>query len=205
MKNKFCYFFLLLFSAVLFINVLAIAHEIESIPGQYIVKFKKGKSYSALEASDLLQTKILQVLSDHNAVLIERGSIEFQDSAMQSLLRHSAVEWVEPNVIYRIEKIPNDPQWPNLWGLHSANGYDISADRAWDISTGSQDTVVAVVDTGVDYNSPEFNGNIWANKKELMGQPGVDDDGNGMLRLRNSGLQEVERLIEETAETSDRT
>ena len=41
-------------------------------------------------------------------------------------------------------------------------GADISADFAWDVSTGSRANVVAVVDTGIDYNHPDLAANVWS-------------------------------------------
>ena len=45
---------------------------------------------------------------------------------------------------------------------------------------GKRDVVVAVIDTGVDYNHEELVGNIWTNAREIPGN-GIDDDGNGFV------------------------
>jgi len=52
---------------------------------------------------------------------------------------------------------------------------------AWNLSVGSDEIVVAVVDTGVDYTHPDLRNNIWRNLKEASGRTGVDDDGNGYV------------------------
>ena len=80
----------------------------------------------------------------------------------------------------------NDPELPNQWhymnytdGANSKPGSDINLFPAWEITTGSPEVIVAVIDSGVDYRHEDLSGNMWVNEAELNGQPGVDDDGNG--------------------------
>jgi len=67
---------------------------------------------------------------------------------------------------------PND----KLWGIRQ-----VKAPQAWSVTRGSSDVVVAVVDTGVDYEHPALKQNMWSNLAELNGVAGVDDDGNGYV------------------------
>lgn len=60
-------------------------------------------------------------------------------------------------------------------------GCDINAEKAWQINSGHPTIRIALIDSGVDYTHPDLAGNIWTNEKERMGQPGVDDDGNGYV------------------------
>lgn len=71
--------------------------------------------------------------------------------------------------------LPNDPMFMRLpiW-------QQIGLERAWDITTGSREVVVAVLDSGVDINHPDLRGNIWINKAEIPGD-GVDNDQNGYI------------------------
>ena len=85
----------------------------------------------------------------------------------------------------------NDPmlelQWHyNNQGLRSlypgsVKGEDINAFAAWKHETGNRDIIVAVVDEGVKYDHPDLVDNMWVNEAEKNGQPGVDDDGNGVV------------------------
>ncbi len=97
------------------------------------------------------------------------------------------IEYVEPDYIRHTQALPNDPRFPEQWALHNTGqpgqqyaGNDISAVDAWDLQTGTP-VVVAVIDTGVDYNHPDLQGRIWTNEVEAGGQSGVDDDGNGYV------------------------
>jgi hypothetical protein len=71
--------------------------------------------------------------------------------------------------------LPNDPLIQKQWYLGK-----IQAPTAWDTTTGSNDVVVAVLDTGVDFNHPDLAGNLWTNPGEIPGN-GIDDDHNGFV------------------------
>lgn len=82
----------------------------------------------------------------------------------------------------------NDPKLPNQWhymnfGLDSKEiaGSDINVFPAWEITTGREDVIVAIIDGGVDYTHEDLASNMWVNEAELNGQPGVDDDHNGYV------------------------
>ncbi len=81
----------------------------------------------------------------------------------------------EANSIVDANIVPNDTQYAALYGMTR-----ISSPSAWDISTGSTNFTVAVVDTGIDYNHPDLVDNIATNSKEVPNN-GVDDDGNGYI------------------------
>jgi subtilisin family serine protease len=100
--------------------------------------------------------------------------------------------YVQPNFAEaRLTDVPEDPLFGELYGLHNTgqsilgvpgvNDADIDAPEAWDITTGSNDVIVGVIDTGVDYNHPDLAANIWTNALEAAGTPGTDDDGNGFV------------------------
>lgn len=89
---------------------------------------------------------------------------------------------------------PNDPEFDKQWHLDHADDHDVDAPEAWDIETGSDEVIVALMDTGVRYyhkdlggssasvyDSMSIDGNIWINEIERTGTPGVDDDGNGYI------------------------
>ena len=64
---------------------------------------------------------------------------------------------------------PNDPRFADQWGLNNANDVDINAPEAWSVaaSAGLKTTVVAVLDTGVDYTHPDLYLNIYLNQGEI--------------------------------------
>ena len=103
----------------------------------------------------------------------------------------SVAEWmpnaiVEPDFKITVGSTPNDPSFGELWGLNNTGQLggvvdaDIDAVEAWDVTTGSSEIVVGVIDTGIDYNHPDLIDNIWTNPGEIAGN-GIDDDGNGYI------------------------
>ena len=77
---------------------------------------------------------------------------------------------------------PNDPSFVSQWALggEGAAGPGLHAADAWATGTGSRSVVVAVIDSGIDFNHPDLAANIWTNPLEIAGN-GRDDDGNGYV------------------------
>jgi subtilisin family serine protease len=98
------------------------------------------------------------------------------------------IEYAEPDYILQAsETIPNDVYFSQMWGLSNTGCFfcdqptaNIDAPRAWDITTGSDDVVAVVLDTGVDTGHEDLAPNIWVNPHETPGN-GIDDDGNGFV------------------------
>ena len=96
------------------------------------------------------------------------------------------VAMVQPNAKIQAAGIPNDPSFSKLYGLNNTGqtggkfDADIDATEAWDTQTGTGRTIVAILDTGVDYNHPDLRDNIWTNTGEVAGN-GIDDDHNGFI------------------------
>lgn len=70
---------------------------------------------------------------------------------------------------------PNDTNFSRQWYLSQ-----IDAESAWDIEQGSEEVVIAVIDTSIDLTHPDLDGNIWVNSDEIPGN-GIDDDANDYI------------------------
>jgi subtilisin family serine protease len=86
-----------------------------------------------------------------------------------------------------ILSIPNDPYFSdNQWSFHNTGqtvgtpGADIDAPGAWNISTGSNSVIIAVIDTGVLYTHSDLSANIWNNTDEIP-DDGIDNDHNDYI------------------------
>ena len=106
--------------------------------------------------------------------------------ALKKLRNHPAVLYAEPDYVVSIAGIPDDSRFSELWGMHNTgqtggvDDADIDAPEAWDISTGTKDIVVGVIDSGIDHAHPDLAANMWVNPGEIAGD-GIDNDGNGYV------------------------
>ncbi|MBI4231006.1 MAG: choice-of-anchor D domain-containing protein [Planctomycetes bacterium] len=155
-------------------------------PGEVLIKFRP--SAGAAERDD-----VRSGLGASRARRFRSGAEHWKlgaglstEEAIARLRAHPRVEYAEPNSIVRADLLPDDPRFPELWGLRNTGqnggtpGADIHAEMAWNVSTGSRTVRVAVIDTGIDYTHPDLAANIWANPDEIPAN-GIDDDHNGFV------------------------
>ncbi|MCX6030332.1 MAG: S8 family serine peptidase [Chloroflexi bacterium] len=105
--------------------------------------------------------------------------------AVTDLTAEPSVIRAEPNYLFTFDGVPDDPYFSQQWHLHNTGQYhladaDIDAPEAWDIITGIETIVIAVIDTGVDRDHADLTSHIWTNPGEIPGNS-VDDDGNGYV------------------------
>jgi len=124
-----------------------------------------------------------------------RGEVE----RWLSLLGPIAI--LEPNRPIRPLRTSNDPLYRYQWGLKNTGqilpafpdpadnqsgetdpgtaGIDIGAESAWELTTGTSELRIGVIDTGVDRNHPDLKNHIFVNPREIANN--LDDDGNGYV------------------------
>ncbi|MFH1789715.1 MAG: S8 family peptidase [bacterium] len=73
-------------------------------------------------------------------------------------------------------RVPDD----NEYHIQSTFFSQINAPLAWDLSVGSKNVVVAIIDVGVNIKHPDLKANIWVNNDEIPNN-GIDDDKNGYI------------------------
>ena len=102
--------------------------------------------------------------------------------AITALRRQPDVLYAEPNYLLHTLGTPNDAHFASQYGMTK-----IGAPQAWDITQGSSDVVVAVVDSGMDINHEDLVGNIWTNP--FPGSvAGISGDVNGYNFHDNNGI-----------------
>jgi subtilisin family serine protease len=156
------------------------------VPGELLIKYRAdvGAAARAALASELGAVTLHRfpfIGVEH----VKLGGMTVE-AALARLRRDPAVEYAEPNEELRSSATPDDPRFPELWGLHNigqtggTTGADIHAVQAWDVFTGDPDLEIGIIDSGIDYTHPDLAQNLWTNPGEIPGN-GVDDDLNGYV------------------------
>lgn len=177
---------------------------------QIIIKFKDAQKNAFYQKSNLSGSLVDEFNLSYGEFAVIESENKSLNQTLKQLNANPAIEYAEPNYTYRaigqkqydayesLISAPTDPMYDQLWGLENTGdnepagnrgnssrtgkaGADVNAQRAWGITQGSKDVVIAVIDTGIDYNHPDLVDNMWTNSAEANGRPGVDDDGNGYV------------------------
>ena len=89
--------------------------------------------------------------------MLARMAPEDTTAALKALRARADVVYAEPNFIRQADAVPNDPRYSDLFGLKNSSSVagGTSAESAWDTSTGNQNVVVGVIDSGIDIEKPQ--------------------------------------------------
>ena len=160
-------------------------------PGELIVRF--AATADAGERADIrerAQVGFAERLPVRGLQVVEVDAGQTDAAAERTLERADGVAYAEPNFYRRSFLRPSDSSFGLQWAFQNTGqsgglaGADINAVAAWDITTGSPATTVAVVDSGVELSHLDLIGSSWANPGESgsgRDRNGVDDDGNGFV------------------------
>ena len=174
----------------------------------YIIKIKKGFtlpiSFFEKNSDIVLKSKSNYPFGRYITVNLKSKGAKSLERKINFIKKNNFIQYIEPNFLYSLITLekhrtlknksrPSDDRFKEQWNFENTGsnypnpftkivpGADIDVIRAWEITKGSKDIVIAIVDTGVDYNHPDLLDNIWINEQELDGINGVDDDKNGFI------------------------
>ena len=170
---------LLILAALLPLSSAVAVHAAPDFKGsnRYLIRLRPGADGRAP----------VGLLGDHGLVLKREiheidlliaeplDAAEFERKGFKELQESPDVLYIEKNAQMHTLETPNDPLFSSQDGLKR-----LQVENAWNRSTGSQDVVVAVSDTGIDFDHEDLKNQIWANPNEIP-ENGVDDDGNGYI------------------------
>jgi thermitase len=148
------------------------------------------QSASGVPSEETLAKAGLTKVEDyrHGSFLVVEPVANVTAASVNTLLEDGAVLHVAPDYLVSIKQdefepalrlaadlpTPSDPAYPDLWGLKN-----IGAPEAWTAIRETPKVIVAVIDTGVDYNHPDLKANMWT-KGGKHGYDFYDDDDDPM-------------------------
>ena len=155
-----------------------LAHGADAVSGQLIVGVKRQTAPAELTAIvERAGGRLKRRLNRIDAAVIRAGSGEKLSIVRQRLADHPGVRYVEPDYVLARSRAPDDPFYVRQYALQPSAG-GVSAPAAWDQRTNC--SLVAVLDSGVQYDHPDLKGNVWHNSGEKKSN-GKDDDDNGYV------------------------
>ncbi len=147
------------------------------VPGEVLVKFKGTTGLQQRMAATAAHGHaVLQNLNAAGWARVKVAAGQAMQTALGAYRNDASVEYAQPNYIYHALAVPNDTQYGQLWAFKNTGqtvtlgnypptagtaGDDMDIERAWDHITDCSSAVVAVVDTGVNYNQEDLAGNMW--------------------------------------------
>lgn len=158
------------------------------VPDEVLVKFDGRIAATARDAliARLGAAKADEIEGADTLVLkVPQGQVE---SKVREFAAQQGVVYAEPNYTREATVLPNDTYFGLQWGENntgqsSSNCFaagtadaDIDAPEAWDITTGSFSTRIAILDTGIQANHPDLKGKVVLAKSFVAGNT---NDGNG--------------------------
>lgn len=151
------------------------------VPKLYnIYKLKFEENQDAIELSSLLAQNPTVEYAEPNYLVytmkvIETGKVIQGNST--EISKNDNIPKPIPNLTERPLKniTPNDPLYCQQLYLPIIN-----APAAWDSITGDTSQIIAIIDTGIDWDHPDLDDNIWINRNEIPDN-GIDDDNNGKV------------------------
>ena len=168
-------------------------------------EFRNSLSAAEKKALDSIEYSLDEYKNNEVLVMYNDGSLDVKKydsqeelaAGLEELKADESVDTYQPNFSYENEAvtqtITNDSYSKMQWALSnngtfkgyrtsvlSKSGVDVSAEKAWKYYTPARETVIALIDTGVQYEHPELTGSFWTNTDEIPGN-GTDDDKNGYV------------------------
>jgi subtilisin family serine protease len=147
-------------------------------PDEVLVQFKTGVSAAARSQTvRAYGAQSFQTVGGRNSLVVATLTPDQTvESAVAAYANDPNVAYAQPNYIYHASAVPNDPQYGQLWAAKNnaqivtsgtylpkqgIAGKDMNLEAAWNINTDCSSVVIAVVDSGINYNSTDLINNMW--------------------------------------------
>lgn len=129
----------------------------QAAAGQVLVKFRGGgNAASKAQLAQALDLDLNVEVGGAGVRLLHSSSKDTR-TLLAELSARADVIYAEPDYLAYGAGIPNDSLYAQIYGMRK-----IGAEQAWDTTTGSSAVVIAIADSGVDFNHPDLAANIWS-------------------------------------------
>lgn len=144
-----------------------------AVADHVIVRLQPGaKAHDLQKVAEQNGLTLLKAMHSDGVYLVQipNATLDSLPNAIESLNQWSDVlKYAEQDSIVHSYLVPNDPNYSGEWGLNNTGqtsgtpDADIDAPEAWSVINSSPNVVVAVIDSGIDFNHPDLAANIWTN------------------------------------------
>lgn len=144
----------LVMSGLIGANPDMLGHAFAADSGSHVlVKFSTPRTIAAVERFAVAHGGTHHGEVPRIGVHVLRFPTGANQTALLARLRaDSSIAYAEPNGVARTQAIPDDPGYPNQWGLAT-----IKAPQGWDLQQGDPAVIIAVIDTGIDLHHPDLS------------------------------------------------
>lgn len=190
-----------------FLPLISVAQQSYYFPNRLIIKYESEQKLHDIQAKLKVdpRTSVQQILSQNGArssqpllpekirqTIRQRNLPSSNDiqrireitfgrqinpvSLAAKINKMPGIEYAEPKYIRRLSYTPNDPQLEKYIDAHNFT-------EGWEISRGSSEVIIAIVDGGVGYTHTELDDKLWVNQGEIPSaiRPQVDQNGDGTV------------------------
>ena len=169
------------------------------VSDQVLVKFKSSVTEEMREAAIAsYQSTTLKRISSINVYQLQVPEDVSVEEMIYLFEQNPDVEYAEPNYFRRLAQVtPDDPFFPDQYALYNPGGVfgppsspqsgteraDIKAREGWEETWGNDSVIIAILDTGADFNHPDLDGQLFSNGYDFINDDPdpIDDHGHGTI------------------------
>jgi len=148
----------------------SIAPSKDYVKNEVIIKYKdtvedvvvdpSKKTANALETKNQLSNVEIKNHFENLDIIVVKSDTQSTQEMIKELEKNDNVEYAEPNYKKYLSWTPNDYSFSSQWAYYNTSNNDIDSTNMWDVeNSSSTSTIVAVIDTGINYSHADLSQN----------------------------------------------